>query len=99
MNPWEKKYEEWIDIYTWWQLVYNYVCLPNPSGKQKSAYEIQKIKKLFNIKKRICRDGISMKKICFYCRWLIKEQNRNISDTHAIIDEHNNLICPRIKEC
>lgn len=95
MDPWDKKYEEWIDIYSWWQLVYNYLCL-----SEFKPYEIQKIKKLYKIKKRICKDGIAMKEICFYCRWLNKlEKNRKISDKHAIIDKYDKLSCPRIKEC
>ncbi len=94
MDPWEKKYQEWIDIYLWWQLVYNYICL-----SKFKPHKIQKIKKLFKIKKRVCKDGISTKKICFYCKWLVEKENRKVRYDHAIIDEHNKLTCPRIKEC
>lgn len=90
----------WLDIYVWWQLAYNYICL---SGFE--PYDIKKLKKIFGIKKNICRDGISMKEECFYCTWLIKEgasygaRFPHLDNSHLIIDKKGNLACPQVIKC
>ena len=90
--------DQWSDIYTWWQLVYNYICLSD-----HSSTVVNRLKKIFNLTetiKDICKTGISVEEKCFYCEWLIKEGPKynwyvdGVDPSHPMIDKYNKLTCP-----
>ena len=92
--------DQWDDIYTWWQLAYNYICL---SGHSSAV--VKRLKEMFNLTetiKKICKTGISVGGKCFYCEWLINEGPKynwyvdDVDSSHPMIDKHNKLVCPLV---
>lgn len=95
MDPWDPKI--WPDIFVWFQLAINFIC-----KSSHKPHEISELKKMFNITKRICKNNIKLPERCFYCEWLINEGPKynwyveNLDPNHAVINEHNELICPQM---
>ena len=97
-DPWGTGDKVWPDIFVFWQLTINYIC-----KHDRKPHQIAKLKKMFGIKKRICKNNIKMPEICFYCKWLTEtkygKRYRDLEYKHPVISEFGKLTCPRILSC
>jgi len=84
---WEISPSAWPDTPVFWQFVYNLIFTPN---KQIKKNDINKLKKIFNVKSKI---HPTVPKICFWCKIM------NINFNHFVIDRKNKLKCPVIRFC
>lgn len=95
MNPDSQK--TYDDINVWWLLSCNFMRGDGILNKSLTDSDIEKLKKIYDVEKY---GSCVIKPSCFWCKYLHdKFNNQNIEYDHDIIDENNQLLCPRLKTC
>jgi len=79
-DPWSNNI--YPDTYPFWSLVSDYIC-----RSKHRPHEISKLKTLFLIKKRICKDKLPVPECCFWSKYLGKS-----ADHHFL--RQGKIVCP-----